>query len=300
MSVKGVLPVVPTPFLDGRFDEPSFARLIEHMSPGVDGFVLLGSTGESPSMSTRERMEIAAAVLAMTPEEMRVVVGIGHTSADDAIELARHAQEHGAAAVLVPAPFYFPNQPEGILSFLERVDEILEIDLVLYDNPEATKTVLRADNVIEWARSLDHLATVKLTDHDLTKIAPWHEAGLNVFAGDDPIAFRYMAAGVDGVMIIVPALCPAAFRRCWDLLQGGDLDAAYAAFSAEILPITHAFGIGDEIATSKAILQEIGVFTSAEVRPPLVASDPDRRRLLHSALRTIAAVPAGAKEAEGV
>jgi 4-hydroxy-tetrahydrodipicolinate synthase len=297
MSVKGVLPVVPTPFLDGGFDEPSFARLIEHMSPGVDGFVLLGSTGESPSMSTRERMEIAAAVLAMTPEEMRVVVGIGHTSADDAIELARHAQEHGAAAVLVPAPFYFPNQPEGILSFLRRVDEVLEVELVLYDNPDATKTVLRADNVIEWARSLDHLGAVKLTDHDLTKIAPWHEAGLNVLGGDDPIAFRYLAAGVDGVMIIVPALCPAAFRRCWDLLQGGDLDAAYAVFAAEILPITHAFGIGDEIATSKAILQEMGVFTSAEVRAPLVASDPERRRLLHSALRTIAAVSA---EAEGV
>jgi 4-hydroxy-tetrahydrodipicolinate synthase len=288
MSVKGVMPVVPTPFLEGRFDEASFARLVEHMSPGVDGFVLLGSTGEAPSMTTRERQEIAAAVLALTPAEMRVVVGVGHTSSDDAIELALHAQQHGAAAVLAPAPFYFPNQPDGVLAFLERIDEILEIDLVLYDNPPATKTVLRAESVVAWMRSLEHLVAVKLTDHDLTKIEPWHEAGLTVLGGDDPIAFRYMAAGVDGVMIIVPALCPSAFRRCWDLLQIDELDAAYAVFSSEILPITHAFGIGDEIATSKAILQEMGVFTSAEVRAPLIASDPDRRRLLHSALRAIA------------
>ncbi|HWH20826.1 MAG TPA: dihydrodipicolinate synthase family protein [Solirubrobacterales bacterium] len=291
MSVKGVLPVVPTPFLEGRFDEPSFVRLIEHMSPGVDGFVLLGSTGEAPSMTTSERMEIAAAVLAITPAEMKVVVGVAHTSADDAIELARHAEEHGAAAVLVPAPFYFPNQADGVLSFLGRIDAAIGIDLVLYDNPAATKTELRAAGVIEWAGSLEHLGAVKLTDHDLTKIEPWQRAGLTVLGGDDPIAFRYMAAGVDGVMIIVPALCPTAFRQCWDLLRDGDLDAAYSVFSAEILPITHAFGIGDEIATSKAILQEMGVFTSAEVRTPLVASDLDRRRLLSSALRTIATAP---------
>ena len=287
--VKGVLPVVPTPFLDGRFDEPSFARLIEHMSAGVDGFVLLGSTGEAPSMTTPERMEIASAVLAMTPAEMKVVVGVAHTSSADAVELARHAQEHGAIGVLAPAPFYFPDQDsEGVLDFLQRIDAVLEVDLVLYDNPGATKTVLRADVVVDWMRSLSHLTAVKLTDHDLTKIDPWHAAGLTVLGGDDPIAFRYMVSGVDGVMIIVPALCPEPFRRCWDLLGGGDLDAAYAVFSSEILPITHAFGIGDEIATSKAILQEMDIFTSAEVRAPLVASTADRRRLLSSALRAIA------------
>lgn len=291
MSVTGVLPVVPTPFLDGRFDADSFRRLIRHMSVGVDGFVLLGSTGEAPSMSTAERMEVAEQVLEMAPEEMTIVVGIGHTSVEDAVELARHAQSHGAAAVLAPAPFYFVNEPAGILAFLERIDEVLEIELVLYDNPQATKTVLRADRVIEWASSLRHFETVKLTDHDLTKVDQWRDAGLAVLAGDDPIAFRYMAAGVDGMMIIVPALFPAAFRRSWDLLRDGDLDAAYATFAAEILPVTHAFGIGDEIATSKAILHEMGIFTSAEVRSPLVAADRDRRRLLDAALRTIAPLP---------
>jgi 4-hydroxy-tetrahydrodipicolinate synthase len=291
MSVTGVLPVVPTPFQDGRFDAASFARLIEHMSVGVDGFVLLGSTGEAPSMSTAERMEIAEQVLAMAPSEMSVVVGVGHTSVEDAVELARHAQSHGATGVLAPAPFYFANEDAGILGFLERIDEVLEIELVLYDNPAATKTVLRADSVIDWASSLDHFGTVKLTDHDLTKIDQWHGAGLTVLAGDDPIAFRYMQAGVDGVMIIVPALFPAAFRRSWDLLRSGDLDAAYATFAAEILPITHAFGIGDEIATSKAILHEMGIFGSAEVRSPLVASNAERRRLLDAAMRTIAPIP---------
>jgi 4-hydroxy-tetrahydrodipicolinate synthase len=290
MSVTGVLPVVPTPFVDGRFDAPSFARLIEHMAVGVDGFVLLGSTGEAPSMSTAERMDIAAQVLSMAPAEMTVVVGVGHTSVEDAVELARHAQGNGASAVLAPAPFYFVNEPAGVLSFLERIDEVLDIELVLYDNPQATKTVLGSERVIEWCSSLDHCETVKLTDHDLTKVARWRDAGLAVLAGDDPIVFRYMTAGVDGAMIIVPALFPASFRRSWDLLRAGDLDAAYATFAAEILPVTHAFGIGDEIATSKAILQEIGIFTSAEVRTPLVAADRDRRQLLDAALRTITSV----------
>jgi 4-hydroxy-tetrahydrodipicolinate synthase len=292
-SIEGLLPVVPTPFADGAFDAESFRRLISHMDPHCHGYTLLGSTGEAPSLTLADRMAIAAEALAMTPDTMRVVVGVSHTSSESSIELARHATEHGAAAVLCSAPYYFANTADGVLAFLREIDAAVDIDIVLYDNPVATKTMLDAQDVIDWSRELTHLNAVKLTDHDLDKIAVWREAGLQVFAGDDPIAFRYLAAGVDGAMIIAPALCPRASRATWDALQAGDLEAAYETFAREVLPVLHVFGIGDEIMTTKVVLAQLGVFASTEVKPPLVQVPREREELLALALRV-----AGGERAE--
>lgn len=280
MAIEGLLPVIPTPFRDGRFDGTSFQRLLDHMLPQVDGYTLLGSTGEAPSLTREERMEIAAAALSMTPEGTTVVVGVSHTSASESAALAKHAQQHGASGVLCSAPYYFENEPDGILRYLSQIDAAIDIEIVLYDNPVSTRTSLDASDVISWSRTLEHLGAVKLTDHDLGKVACWQEAGLRVYAGDDPIAFRYLEAGVDGVMIIAPAVFPVAFRDLWNALRSGDAARAFEIYACEVLPFVHVFGIGDEIATTKAILAEIGVFASAELRAPLVATSDARLRLL--------------------
>jgi 4-hydroxy-tetrahydrodipicolinate synthase len=280
MAISGILPVIPTPFSGGRFDAASFERLVEHMLPGVDGFTLLGSTGEAPSLPTEERERIAAHVLESTPKDATVVVGVTHTSIAETIRLARHAQENGAAGVLCASPFYFRNSREGLRRFFAQLDAAVEIDIVLYDNPVSTKTTLAADDVIAWAAELEHVRTLKLTDHDLTKVVRLQAAGMNVLAGDDPILFRFLDAGVDGVMVIVPAIFPEAFRSVWDSLTAGDPAEAMRTFAAEILPFAHVFGIGDEIPTSKAMLQMMGIFASDEVLPPLEPIDERRRTLL--------------------
>jgi 4-hydroxy-tetrahydrodipicolinate synthase len=283
LSIEGILPVIPTPFLDGRFDRPSFERLLDHMDDGVDGFVLLGSTGEAPSLTVTERAEIAEVVLGLTDPAMTVVVGVSDTCLADSLRLARHAQEHGAHGVLCAAPFYFPNSDDGLLRHLSAIDDILQIELVFYDNPVATKTRVTAEAVAAWAAQLEHLNSVKLTDSDLSKIDVWHAAGLSVLAGDDPIAFQYLAAGVDGAMMIVPAIFPAAFRATFDLVRAGALEEAFAIFGREIAPFSHAFGIGEEIATTKALLADIGVFTSPEVRLPLTGVPDERLAVLRAA-----------------
>ena len=82
MNVQGILPVIPTPFRDGRFDPASFERLIEHMLDSVDGYVVLGSTGEAPSLTTEERCAIADFALAKTPPDKTVVVHEGRGAED--------------------------------------------------------------------------------------------------------------------------------------------------------------------------------------------------------------------------
>lgn len=280
MAIKGTLPVLPTPFRDGHVDEASLERMLERTIPHVDGYTVLGSTGEAPSMTIQERMDAAETILRLTPADRIVVVGIAHTSVTDSVRLAQHAQKHGAKGVLLPAPFYFPNTPDGVFDFVRVVDAAIDIDLVLYDNPVTTKTTLSSGVVAEWARQLKHLSTVKLTDHDLTKVEVWKSSGLSVLAGDDVILFRYLAAGVDGVMVLAPAMFPEPFATAWALMRSGHEEQAFAVFASEVLPFLHVFGVGDEIATSKAVLHEIGVFQSGDVRPPLKAPTPARVKLL--------------------
>jgi len=282
-QIRGVLPVIPTPFSEGEFDADSFGAMLDRMLPSVDGYTLLGSTGEAPSMPVSERKAIVEQAIEMTPSEKAVVVGVTSACIGDAVELAEHAEDRGAAAVLCAAPFYFTNTPDGILGFLREIDSRIGVDLVLYDNPIATKTKLAAQDVVSWAEELEHLRAVKLTDHALDKVPLWHDAGLDVIGGDDPILFRYLAVGVDGVMVIAPVILPVAFAEVWRLMRSDRPEAALEVFSAEILPVLHVLGIGDEIVTTKALLHEIGVFASPEVRLPLMPVDDARRSLLREA-----------------
>jgi 4-hydroxy-tetrahydrodipicolinate synthase len=283
VPISGVLPVIPTPFRDGRFDHVSFQRLLDHMLPWVDGFTLMGSTGEAPSMPDADRKQIVEQALALTPEDKTVVVGVSHTSAVASADLARHAQEHGARGVLCCSPFYFANSPDGILAHLAAVDAAIEIDLVLYDNPFTTKTSLQAEWVVGWARELERLRSVKLTDHDLSKIAVWRDAGLSVLASDDPILSQFLAAGVDGAMVIAPAVLPESFATVWEKVGNGDLDGGLQVLSTELAPFIHAFGIGDEIATTKALFAEVGIFDSGELMAPLQPVAPERAQQLRQA-----------------
>lgn len=280
LPVQGILPVIPTPLFEGRFDDEGFAAMLEPMLAYVDGFVLLGSTGEAPSLSTTERKAVAAAVLGTVPPEKSVVIGVSSPSVGEAVSLAEHAQEHGAKAVLCCAPFYFPNSEEGMLRYFSELDKALSVDLVIYDNPVTTKTTLPPSFILRAAERLAHLTAVKLTDHDLTKVAIWQKEGLTVLAGDDVILFQYLAAGVDGMMVIAPLLYPAPMKQVWDLVRGQQLARAYALFSERVLPGLHALPLGREISATKEVLVSRGTIRRAEVKAPLVDMTPDEARLL--------------------
>lgn len=283
--IRGLLPVVPTPFTDGQFDQASFRRLLEYILPHLDGYTLLGSTGEAPSLTVQERMRITEFALDWTPAGKTVVIGVSSTCLEDSVALARHADCHGAYGVLCSAPYYFVNTAKGVYSYLARIDAAIERDLVLYDNPTSTGTVLRTDDVIEWSQRLSHLRTVKLTDHDLTKVGVWQRAGISVLAGDDPIIAQFLAAHVDGAMVIAPAIFPESARLVWELTLAGDDERAFGTLATDILPFVHAFGIGDEIATTKSILADMGIFESREVRLPLEPTSEARQQLLRHAYK---------------
>jgi len=279
MALTGNIPVVPTPLLGGGIDHDGIGRMIERTAAYVDGYVVCGSTGEAPALTTKERKEVIRSFVRQSPEELELVVGLGHTSLADAVEIGLDAREAGIRAALVPSPYYFPNSLEMVIDYVGQLANATGLDIVFYDNPVTTKTTFTADSLIRMAEAVDAIKAVKMTDHAFGKIRALKErTKLTVFGGDDIICFRAFEAGVDGSMIIAPIIYPEAFRTCWELYRSGDRERSFDLYCRTLLPFIGMFGPGDEVATTKALFKELGVFASAETRTPLQASDAQRIR----------------------
>jgi 4-hydroxy-tetrahydrodipicolinate synthase len=279
MKLSGSLPVVPTPFFHGKIDFESLLKLFEHIFPELEGCTLCGSTGESVSLSFDERLELMEFAVRNAPSEKIVVVGLTHTNLKEMIDLARHAANLGVSAGLVPCPYYFPNSFSMVLEFFKALDRASELDLVIYDNPVYTKTLLSAENLLAILDACPRVTAVKITDHDLDKITALKQnREVTVFSGDDVVAFRSLLLGADGSMIIAPSVFPREYQETVRLLADGAAEQAFAVFSERILPFIHLFGLGDEIPNTKALFKEIGIFRSEEVRLPLLPCPPSRLR----------------------
>lgn len=279
VPLAGSLPVIPTPFYEGRIDYESLDRLLAFLQPHLEGYTIGGSTGESVSLTQEERIELTRYVCRNTPADRAVVVGITHTQLDEMVRLGQAAQEAGARAVLAPCPYYFPNNFEMVRQFFAALDRRLEIDIVFYDNPLYTKTPLRVEDLARLIADCPHLAGVKMTDNNIDKIPPLiRETGTAVFVGDDVVAFRSLLLGCAGSMIIAPSVFPAAYQEVCRLLAAGQTREAFRHFSRSVLPFIHLFGLGDEIVNTKALFHHLGLFRSPETRLPLVPPTEERVR----------------------
>jgi 4-hydroxy-tetrahydrodipicolinate synthase len=277
MSLKGNIPVIPTPFVDGQVHYEDLDRLIELTAPSLDGFVVCGSTGEAPALSKEERIRIVDYMARRVPAGKEIVVGLGHTNLAEAVEMGKAASDSGIRAALVPSPYYFPNSLEMVEEYVGKLADQTGLEIVFYDNPTTTGTRFTADELLYLAQSIPAIKAVKMTDHAFAKIRKLKEqSNLIVFGGDDIICYRAFEAGVDGSMIIVPIIYPEEFRSCWDLYVSGKRSESFRLYAEVILPFISMFGPGDEIPTSKALLHHLGIFSSPETRLPLIASDKRR------------------------
>jgi 4-hydroxy-tetrahydrodipicolinate synthase len=279
MALKGNIPVIPTPFLNGEIEYAGFDRLLERTIDALDGYVVCGSTGEAPALSDTERIDIVRYLAKRMPKGKELVVGLGHTQLREAIRIGVAARECGVRFALVPSPYYFPNTHDMVAGYLGKLAEQTGLELVFYDNPVTTKTRFTADQLLRLARDVPQLKAVKMTDHDAQKIRVLKQkSSLSVFGGDDIVCFRFFCAGIDGNMIIAPIVFPEAFRECWNACQAGNREESFRIFSRVILPFIHMFGPGDEIATTKALFERLGIFSSRETRLPLLAATEERVR----------------------
>lgn len=171
--LQGVVPPVITPLADEyNLDQPGLEKLIEHiLVGGVHGLFLLGTTGEGPSLSLKLKYEMVERSCRQVAGRVPVLVGITDTSFAESIRLAEHAAAHGADAVVLAPPYYFPaGQPE-LLEYLGHLAPKLPLPLFLYNMPAMTKVDIEV-NTLRQASEIDGIVGFKDSSGNMTR---YHE-----------------------------------------------------------------------------------------------------------------------------
>jgi 4-hydroxy-tetrahydrodipicolinate synthase len=280
-TISGVLTAMLTPFDDdGEVDVPAARRLARYLiGNGSHGLVVAGTTGESPTLSDAEKLELLEAVQDEVGDEATVIAGTGSNDTRHTVELTRAAVERGPDAVLVVTPYYNKPNRAGLRAHFEAAAEAAgSTPIVLYNIPSRTVINLDPDFLAELARDIPAVVAVKQANND--ELAPIE--GLDVLAGNDNIFCRTLEIGGTGGILVSSHLAGPRMRELYDAAVEGDLDTA-REIDESLQEVYEATAVTANPIPVKAGVEMLGVI-GGRLRLPMVEADDEQRAVVRAVL----------------
>jgi 4-hydroxy-tetrahydrodipicolinate synthase len=278
--IEGVLTAMATPFEEsGAVDTNAAKRLASYLlEHGSHGLVIAGTTGECPTLTDEEEIELLKAVRAEVGDDILLVCSTGTNDTRHSRELTKMAAEAGADASLVVAPYYNKPNPAGLRAHFEAVAEAVpELPMVLYNIPARVVINMPPDLLAELAEIDNVVAVKQANDEDLAPVE-----GLTVLAGNDNTFCRVLEFGGGGGITVASHLVGDQMRAMWDAAQSGDLDRA-RQLDAELTPVYEGLSVTTNPIPLKAALELVGL-AADRLRLPLVSADAEQRAAVKAAL----------------
>ena len=222
-SFRGSFTALVTPFKNGSLDEKAFRNIVDwQIAEGTNGLVPVGTTGESPTLSHDEHKQVVEWCIDQARGRVPVIAGSGSNSTAEAIELARHAEEAGADAVLIVTPYYNKPTQEGLYQHYKAINDAIGIPIIIYNIPGRSIVDMSVDTMARLFE-LKNIAGVKDATANMTRVSQQRAAmgpDFNQLSGEDITALGFMAHGGHGCISVTsnvaPRLCAefqAACRR---------------------------------------------------------------------------------------
>jgi 4-hydroxy-tetrahydrodipicolinate synthase len=282
-EIRGILTAMATPFDgDGAVDLDAARTLAAHLlEHGSHGLVIGGSTGECPTLTDAETIELLGVVRAEVGDAVMLVCGTGTNDTHHSRELTKRAAHAGADASLVVAPYYNKPNRAGLRAHFEAVAEAVpELRMIVYNIPSRVVINMPPDLLAELAE-VDNIVAVKQANDD--ELAPIE--GLAVLAGNDNTFLRVLEFGGAGGITVASHVVGERMREMWDAAQGGDIARA-RQIDAELTPLYEGLSVTTNPIPIKAALEMLGL-CSERMRLPLVPADADQRAAVRAALEGI-------------
>jgi 4-hydroxy-tetrahydrodipicolinate synthase len=279
-AIQGVLTAMATPFDEnGGVDTDAGRRLAAHLlEHGSHGLVVGGTTGECPTLTDEETIELLRAVRAEVGDEALLVCGTGTNDTRHSRELTKKAASASADASLVVAPYYNKPNRAGLKAHFEAVAEAVpELPLVMYNIPSRVVINMPPDLLAELA-AVDNIVAVKQANDD--QLGPID--GLAVLAGNDNTLLRVIEFGGAGGITVASHVAGVQMREMWEAGQAGDIARA-REIDAGLTPLYEGLSVTTNPIPVKAALEMLGL-ASGRVRLPLVAADAEQRAAVRVAL----------------
>ncbi len=281
-SFGRVVTAMVTPFDDeGRVDHQAAGDLARRLvDDGHDGLLVNGTTGESPTTSDDEKLDLLRTVLTAVGDRARVTAGAGSNDTAHTVELARAAEGAGAHGLLVVTPYYSKPPQEGIAVHFRSVADAVGVPLMLYDIPGRAGVPIHTETLVRLGEH-PRIVAVKDAKADLYETAWVHaRSDLAVYSGDDALNLPQLALGAAGLVSVVGHVAGAQHRAMLSAVDTGDLPTA-RGIARQLLPAVRGIMTRTQGAImAKAALELLGVLGNRVMRPPLPAATEEQVRLL--------------------
>ncbi len=224
---RGVHTALVTPFTaDGFVDEGALERLVEYqISNGIDGLVPCGTTGESPTLSHAEHDRVIDLTVRYAKGRVPVIAGTGSNATSEAVRLSKHAEDHGADAVLLVNPYYNKPTQKGLYLHFKTIANAVSVPCILYNIKGRTGVNLETDTLSRLAEECPNVIAVKEASGSLDQmkqVIGKNLDGFSVLSGDDNLSLDLIEAGGDGVISVASNLLPGMMSEMIHKALSGD------------------------------------------------------------------------------
>ena len=276
-----------TPFQRGAVAYGELRKLVEaQIKGGIDGLVPVGTTGESPTVSHEEHLEIIRVTIEAARGRVPVIAGTGSNSTDEAIHLTEGAAAAGADGFLLVAPYYNRPTQEGLFQHFARIAEITDKPIVLYSIPGRCGVEISVSVVERLRAKYPHVAHIKEAGGSVDRVDQLISAlgdSVTVLSGDDSLTLPFMSVGAKGVVSVASNYFPREVSQLAKLALKGDYAKA-AALHRKLYPLFKTFFIESNPSPIKFAMARAKMIGSDEVRLPLCPLSAASRKMLTAAL----------------
>ena len=299
--ITGSLVAIVTPMHeDGRLDLGAFRKLIDwHAAEGTEAIVVVGTTGESPTVDVDEHKELIRIAVQHSGGRIPIIAGTGGNSTAEAIELTESAKKAGATACLSVVPYYNKPTQEGMYRHFRKIAETVDLPMIVYNVPARTVADLQNDTVLRLAQVPGIIGIKDATANiergsDLVKRAP---RGFAIYSGEDSTALALILLGGHGVISVTANVAPKLMHQMCAAALVGDVKRA-REINLRLLPLHQRLFVEANPIPVKWALAEMGL-TEYGLRLPLSPLSERFHQTLREALHEAGIAPAGLRVVEG-
>lgn len=281
----GVCTALVTPFLDDRINYPMLEQLLRRqLDAGIKAVVICGTTGESPTLSDNEKLELFHRSKAYVGSDCLIIAGTGSNNTEHTITLSQQAKKCGVDGLLLVSPYYNKANSEGLFLHYRTIAQSVDLPMILYNVPSRTGLDIPVP-VYQKLSEFSNIAGVKEASSDITKITRIHRScgtALPIWSGNDDHITPVISLGGAGVISVLSNVVPLETRLMTEAALDGDFDTA-SALQVELQPLIEALFSDVNPIPVKQAMKLIG-FDCGTCRLPLGPMEKEKQKQLQKVL----------------
>ncbi|AOS45844.1 4-hydroxy-tetrahydrodipicolinate synthase [Lacunisphaera limnophila] len=290
-TFTGSYTAIVTPFQGGAVAYDELKKLVNfQIKGGISGLVPVGTTGESPTVSHEEHLDIIRCTIETARGRVPVIAGTGSNSTREAIDMTKAADAAGADGMLLVAPYYNRPTQEGLFAHFAAIAEVTDKPIILYSIPGRCGVEIGLKVIERLRAKYPHVAHIKEAGGSVDRVDQIISAlgsDMTVLSGDDSLTLPFMAVGAKGVISVASNLYPREVSKLVALALANDYPKA-RALHRRLYPVFKAIFVESNPAPIKLAMARAGIIGSEEVRLPLTPLTAASREVLLSALQGFA------------